>query len=214
MRLFISSYRAGRHNVRLLNLTGNVKEVGVISNAKDYHLPERRAQRMNEVYDFFKSIGIVAHEIDLRPFFDESGADEELSKNRFIWLAGGNIFLLRRALKYSGADNYLTKAVKDNSLTIGGESAGAVVLGTTFRGFEMEGNADDPNFIPEGYKSEIIWEGLNLVDYVPVPHCGGEDYGAEVSRIIKRFDHDKIPHKDMTDDQAIIIDGGKEEFLE
>lgn len=214
MRLFLSSYRAGNHSEKLLGLLNGIDEVGIISNAKDYHEPLRRAQRMDEVYDFFKSVGVVLHEIDLRPYFSKGNSSEELSKHKFIWLAGGNIFLLRRALEYSGAVSYLTKTVKDASLILGGESAGAVVLGPTFRGFEMEGNADNPNFIPESYKSEVIWEGLGLVSYVPIPHCGGEDYGSEVSRIIKQFDRDKIPHKDMTDDQAIMVSGDKEEFLE
>lgn len=213
MRLFLSSYRAGRHNAELLDLLDEIREVGVISNAKDYHQPERRAQRMGEVYDFFKSLGITSQEIDLRPIFNREGIEKELAKYQFIWLAGGNIFLLRRALKYSGADNLLIDKARNNSITLGGESAGAVVLGPTLEGFEMEGDADSPSFLPKDYSKEVIWEGLNLVDYVPVPHCGSEDYGDEVEKIIKRLNQNSIPHKDMTDDQAVIVSGAKTEFL-
>ena len=170
MRLFLSSYRAGRHDAELLNLLGEVREVGVISNAKDYHLPERRAERMSEVFDFFKSLGIAPHEIDLRRYFNIERANEELAGHEFIWLAGGNTFLLRRALEYSDAANFLIEHVRDNSLILGGESAGALIAGPTLRGSEMEENSDSPNFVPEGYSPEIIWDGLKLVNYVPVPH--------------------------------------------
>lgn len=214
MRLFLSSYRAGRHNAELLDLLGEVREVGIISNAKDYHQPERRAQRMGEVYDFFKSLGIASQEIDLRPFFNNrEGIEEELVKHQFIWLAGGNIFLLRRSLQYSAAADFLVEHAQNESIIMGGESAGAVVFGPSLKGFEMEGDADSPNFLPAGYSKEVIWEGLNLIDYVPVPHCASEDYGDEVARIIKHLDQDSIPHKDMTDDQVVIVNGSKTEFL-
>ena len=213
MRLFLSSYRAGKHNAELLGLLGGIKKVAVVSNAKDYHQPERRSQRMEEVYDFFKSLGIATQEIDLRPFFSHEGIEEELAKHRFIWLAGGNTFLLRRALQYSGAADFLVKHVRDESLTMGGESAGALINGPTLRGSEMEKDSDSPNFVPDGYKPEIIWDGLNLVDYVPVPHFGSEDYGEEMAKYIDYLNQNSIAHKDMTDDQAILIDGDKTEVL-
>src|SRR4051812_39310919 len=115
MRLFLSSYQAGRHSDRLVELLGGIKRVGIITNAKDYKTPEGRQERVGEIFDFFKSIGMEPEEIDLRPFFNKSGAQERLSKYKFIWLAGGNTFLLRRALRYSEIDHCLVDKVQDGS---------------------------------------------------------------------------------------------------
>lgn len=213
MKLFISSYQAGSHNSELQEFLGDIREVGIISNAKDYKSPEARAERINEIFKFFHSLNIKPYEIDLRPYFHRSGVNEEIDKFKFIWLAGGNIFLLRRALKYSGADDIIRNRVTKNNLVLGGESAGAVMLGPTFEGFDMDSDSDSPNCIPDEYKKTIIWEGLKIVDYVPVPHYGNSDYGNAVENIIDQLDKKSIPYRTLTDHQAILVDGEKEVFI-
>lgn len=214
MRLFLSSYRAGRHDQELLKFLGGIKKIGYISNAKDYKDPARRERDTRIDLDYWRSIGIEPTEIDLRPFFGKSGAENLLSDHKFIWLSGGNVFLLRRALKYTGLDKYLVDKVRDGSIIYGGESAGAILAGPTLRESELSTDEDSPNFIPEGYEKEIIWEGLGLVDFVPMPHHRTPDYGTEIGEYMKRLDKISVPHKEMTDAQAIVIDGDKEEFLE
>jgi dipeptidase E len=212
MRLFLSSYRAGKHDDKLLEFLNGINDVGVITNAKDYKTPEGRAQRVGESFDFFKSLGVQPTEIDLRPYFHKDGADKLLDKHRFIWLAGGNVFLLRRALKYTGLDKSLRDKVTPDKIILGGESAGAIIVGPTLKYSEVDTDEDSPNYIPAGYDKEAIWSGLNLVDFVPVPHYQTPDY-IGIDDYIKNLEKDNIPHKKMTDDQAIVIYGEKEEFL-
>ncbi|MDB5160651.1 MAG: hypothetical protein JWO96_31 [Candidatus Saccharibacteria bacterium] len=213
MRLFLSSYRAGRHTDRLKELLGDVKKVGVITNAKDYKTPEGRRERVGEVFEFFESLGLEPKEVDLRPFFNKSGAPNQLIGYNFVWLAGGNPFLLRRALKYSGVDDFLISRVRDGSIIYGGESAGALIVGPTLRYAEMDSDEDSPDYVAEGYKKEVIWDGLGFTDYMPVPHYQSEEYGPETQSYIQRLDQAVIKHKEMTDDQAILINNSKEEFL-
>lgn len=219
MKLFLSSYRAGRHADKLLDLISGTKTVAVITNAKDYKSIDERKIKVEECFDYFPSINLEPIEIDLRQHFHKQGAEDILSQYHFVWLAGGNVFLLRRALKYTGLDAWLQKAVRENKVILGGESAGAIIMGPTLRHSEMEatdehdGNEDSAKYVAEGYNSEIIWEGLGLVDYVPVPHYKSGDYSAEIDEYIKRLDMAKLPHKEMTDEQAIIIIGGREDFL-
>src|SRR5581483_4246771 len=99
MKLFLSSYRAGSHNTEMLKFIGSINKVAFISNDKDYKNSEERAKSMKENIDFWRSIGIEPTEIDLRPYFHGDGAERLLDGHNFVWLAGGNAFLLRRALK-------------------------------------------------------------------------------------------------------------------
>jgi dipeptidase E len=214
MRLFLSSYRAGQHDNELREFIGKIKQVAVITNAKDYKIPVDRKLKIEENFDYFHSIGLEPTEIDLRPYFHKPGTESLLKNHNFIWLAGGNVFLLRRALKYTGLDKFLYDQVSKNEIILACESAGAIIMGPTLKYSEMDNDEDSPDYIPQGYSKKIIWSGLDLVSYVPVPHYKTPDYGAEIDKYIEHLDKASIPHKEMTDEQAIIINGDKEEFLD
>jgi dipeptidase E len=214
MRLFLSSYRAGRHDDKLLKFLGSINKVAVITNAKDYKDPEERKIKVEENLDYFQSLGIRPTEIDLRPYFHKKGAEELFAGHDFVWLAGGNAFLLRRALKYSGIDKFLTRQVKKASLIYGGESAGAIMAAPTLRGSEDDsGHEDDPNYTPAEYKKEILWDGLDFIDFVLVPHYKNPDIGESIEGYICYLKKRSIPFEAITDEEAFIVDGGKREFL-
>jgi dipeptidase E len=214
MRLFISSYRAGRHDEELRQFIGKIDKIAVITNAKDYKTSNDREVKVTENFDWWRSIGLEPTEIDLRPYFHKPGAEKLLKKHNFIWLAGGNVFLLRRALSYTGIDRYFYDAVRKNEIILGGESAGAIIMGPTLKYSEVENDSEDSQYyVTEGYDKKIIWGGLHLIDYVPVPHVDSPGY-IGIDEYIKNLEKDVIPYKKMTDDQAIIINGDKEEFLQ
>jgi dipeptidase E len=213
MRLFLSSYRAGRHDKDLQKFVGKIDKVAVITNAKDYKSPGEKRISLDDNFSWWSSIGLEPTEIDLRPYFHKDGAEKLLEKQPFVWLAGGNVFLLRRALRYSGIDKFLGDAVLKNEIVLGGESAGAIIMGPTLKYSETEEDEDSPNYVPKPYEKEVIWEGLDLISYVPVPHYKTLGY-IGINEYIANLEKEKIPHKKMTDDQAIIIRGLKEEFLE
>jgi dipeptidase E len=213
MRLFLSSYRAGRHDNELRKFLGNISKVAVITNAKDYKTAKDRREKIEDNFNYYRSIGLEPTEIDLRPYFRKSGAKKLLSKHDFVWLAGGNVFLLRRALRQSGLEPVLGDGVRKNEIILGGESAGAIIMGPTLKYSEADTDEDSPDYIPEGYGKEVIWEGLDFITYVPVPHYQTPDY-IGIDDYVKNLDRERIPYKTMTDNQAIIINGDKEEFLE
>lgn len=214
MRLFISSYRAGDHDKELLELVGKIDKIAVITNAKDYKTIEDRLIKIEDNFNYFRSLGLEPSEIDLRPYFHKSGAVELVAKHKFIWLAGGNVFLLRRALRYSGVDKYLNDAVRKNEIILGGESAGAIIMGPTLKYSEMDSDEDSPNYITDGYTQDILWDGLGFVGYVPVPHYKTPDYGNEIDKYIESLEQNKIAYKTMTDNQAILINKQVEVLLD
>jgi dipeptidase E len=213
MRLFLSSYRAGKYDDKLREFIGSIDKIAVITNAKDYKTPQDRREKIEDNFNYYRSIGLEPTEIDLRPYFHKPGAEKLLSKHNFVWLAGGNVFLLRRALSYTGLDRFFYDMVRKNEVILGGESAGAIIMGPTLKYSEMDTDEDSPSYIPDAYQKDVIWDGLDLITYVPVPHYKTPDYGAEIDAYIANLDKAGIPHKDMTDEQAIMISGGKEEFL-
>jgi dipeptidase E len=209
MRLFLSSYRAGKYPGVLSRLFRNATKVAVITNAKDYKTNKERRESVDEVLKFFESLNFEPVEIDLRMYFGSlEKLEKVLSQFTNIWVAGGNTFVLRKALNYSGADKYLISKVKDNKIAYGGESAGAILATPDFTGVEF---GDDPNVVPNHYQKSIIHKGLKLIDYYIVPHYQSEWTGAE--DMIKALERKNLKYQRLTDDQAILIDGDKEEFL-
>jgi dipeptidase E len=214
MRLFLSSYRAGDYSDRLVELLGRGTKVAVVTNAKDYQSSAERPDNVMELLDFFVGLGMKPTEIDLRKYFKGSkNLKTDLQRYTAFWLAGGNVFLLRRALNYSGLDKWLYDAVRKNEIILGGESAGAIIMGPTLKYSEVDTDEDSPNYIPEGYDKEVIWNGLDFITYVAVPHYKTPDY-IGIDEYIENLEKDKIPYKTMTDGQAILINDDKEEFLE
>lgn len=213
MRLFLSSYQAGNYPDKLVELFGKGAKVGVITNAKDYKTLEERQESVADALNFISGLAMKPVEIDLRSYFNNKNQLEEYIKNfQALWMPGGNVFLLRRALKYTDLDRLLYDKVRRKEVVLGGESAGAIIMGPTLKYSEVDTDEDSPNFIPEGYNDDVIWTGLNLINYVPVPHHQTPGY-IGIDDYIQNLKKDNIPYKTMTDNQAIVINGSKEEFL-
>lgn len=209
MRLFLSSFRFGDYGEAFLELIGENPRVGVITNAKDYKDLTERTQSVRELFDSFHELGIEPQEIDLRPFFGHADLlEDELGKYNVIWVAGGNTFVLRRALRASGGDELLRRYVLADKLIYGGESAGAVIATPTLQGVEF---GDDPEIVPDGYPGEELWDGLGLVSYSIVPHYESDWEGYE--RMIEVLEEADMPYKTLNDYQAIIMHGDDEELL-
>ncbi|HET9850138.1 MAG TPA: Type 1 glutamine amidotransferase-like domain-containing protein [Candidatus Saccharimonadales bacterium] len=214
MKLFLSSYRAGRHDKELLDFLGPIKKVAIITNAKDYKSQAERKIRVKENFDYWRSIGLMPTEIDLRPYFKKAGAEKLVHGHEFVWLAGGNAFLLRRALSYTGLDRFLIEKVRAGQIIYGGESAGAIMAGPTLHGSEDDSsNEDNPHFVPSPYEKRVLWDSLNFTDFVPVPHYKSAEIGDSIDGYVEYLRKRKIAYKTMTDDQAIVINVNKEEFL-
>lgn len=209
MRLFLSSYQAGNHAESLTKLFGEGSEVAVITNAKDHKSPIERQQSVNEIIGYLSGLAMNPVELDLRDYFnDPANLEKRLKESDALWVAGGNTFILRRALAYSGGDKVLNDLVNNDAIAYGGESAGAVLAAPTLTGVEF---GDNPSIVPEGYREGVIWDGLEFVPYHIVPHYQSEWEGAQP--MIDTLVSKNLPYKTLTNDQAIVVDGDQEEFL-
>ncbi len=156
----------------------------------------------------------MLEELDLRMYFGKTKELEEtLTGFGAVWCAGGNTFILRRAMKASGLDKLLIKRLNEDSIVYGGSSAGSCVTAPSLDGIQ-HGDRPGPDVVPHNYPDKAtVWEGLNLVPYMIVPHCDSDWFKEEAENSIKHLKEHNIAFKALKDGQVIVINGDTEELL-
>lgn len=211
MRLYLSSNNVGVHGDRLLELVGENKTVAYIGNAKDYWGKESREKKTQDHREEFESLGFKFTEYDLRNYFDrEKITASEIEKFGLVWCSGGNSFLLRRALKDSGFDQVILDLLAQDKIVYGGSSAGAIVVTPSLHGTEL---ADDPGVVKTVYNQDVLWEGLNLVDFHIVPHVGSYWFGPESASMVEYLKRNNKEYKALSDNNVVLINGNTQELL-
>ena len=179
-------------------------KLALIENAADVY-DDDSTDWADENREAIKARGYQVELLDLRNFkSNPKSLQEKLASKDAIWLGGGNTFYLRWVLKDTGADEIIRRLVS-NGTVYGGGSAGAIVAGPTLKHFE---DADDPHDSPS-----IVLEGLHLTDTVVVPHVANEKYGKAMEKIEARLKRDGYNTIAITDDQAVVFDGGKRKVI-
>jgi dipeptidase E len=209
MKLYLSSYRMGGGADVLKRLMGARRRVGIVENALDHISVAERLDYKSRVYDSAKelrSLGMDVVDLDLRSYFgSEASLRRDLGALDLLWVVGGNAFLLRKAMAYSGLDRILKVRLREDTLVYGGFSAGAVVLAPTLKGIEL---IDDPNLCVAGYGDAPIWEGLGIVDMNIVPHYRSahkESHLAE--KLVAKYRLSGTSHLALSDGEVLVIEG-------
>ena len=100
VKLYLSSYRLGSDRDALADLVETPRQAGIIFNALD-GFADRRRIFARESEDL-RSLGFECEELDLRSYFNDiEGLSDRLSRLRFLWVTGGNSFVLARAMTQS-----------------------------------------------------------------------------------------------------------------
>lgn len=180
-------------------------------NAADIYGNEKRPAYLTKEVEKFKSYGLVSDELDLREYFDNDLLADKLSEYGAVWVMGGNSFVLRRAMHYSGFDELILPLVETEDFVYAGFSAGSVVASRSLRGIEI---VDDPNKVPANYDKKVIWEGLGLVDFSIAPHFKSDHpESTAIDEVVDYFQAQHIPHKAISDSQAIVANGTHTEVI-
>lgn len=207
MRLYLSSFRLGTNPTALLDLLQGETRAALIANADDDKEPVDRASSLKRELDDLLSLGLDPFELDLRDYFDRPVTDlaGRMSEAALIWIRGGNTFVLRRALRQSGAEILIRELLRDDAVVYGGYSAGGVVLTPSLRGCEL---VDDPLAVPERYSVDVIWEGLGILDVAFVPHYRSDHPESQATdRVIEFLVRDHRPFIALRDGEALVVDG-------
>jgi dipeptidase E len=208
MRLYLSSYRLGDTPGDLVNLMRGGTRALIVANALDAIPAERREAYRATVYDpvaEFARLGIEAQVLDLRETRTPAALRDRLESCDLVWVMGGNSFVLRRAMRASGFDAVIAELLAADALVYGGFSAGAVAATPTLRGIEL---MDDPYGVPDGYDPEIVWDGLNLVDFSIVPHFESDHPESRLAKATAlRLERLGLAHRTLRDGEAIMVEG-------
>lgn len=206
--MYLSSYRLGDNPEKLLELMGANKKIAVIPNALDFsnEIDRRNAGVQREIDDL-NNLGLQAEEVDLRKYFNKPDElKHKLSEFGAVWVRGGNTFVLRRAFKESGMDEWLLKQKDNKELVYAGYSAGVCILSPSLKGLET---VDDPIIVGEGYPKETNWDGLGLIDFAFAPHfeSPGHPETEAVSKEVEYYKQAGIKYRALHDGEAIVIEG-------
>ena len=206
MKYYLSSYKIGKEARMLKSLLGKNILVGYIPNALDFSKadPERRKKHIVSDIEDLKKVGLEVELLDLKDYFgNQEKLKEKLNKLGGIWISGGNVFVLRQAMKLSGLDALLKELSKRDDFLYGGYSAAGCVLSPNLHAYEI---VDDPADLPYTGIKRVIWKGIGLIDYAFLPHYDSDH--PESDDIYKEVEYCRkngIPYKTLRDGDVIII---------
>lgn len=204
MKLYLSSYKLGNDVELLKEWVKNNQKILVIPNALDVF--EDNERKTNGVLDKCKDLqdlGFETQILDLRNYFNkEDELRQYLKDYNSFYVLGGNVFVLRQAMKLSGFDNYLNDISKLDNYLYAGFSAGICVLAKDLHGIHL---ADEPEKDPYNYGS-IIWDGVGIIDYMPVPHFDTPEHPEShlMYNVVKYLQDNNLPYQTLRDGDVII----------
>ena len=199
MILYLSSQKFGNNEDFLRNWSKTHNKLLLISNALDSKEKSKKEKIEKEDINKLEELGFKIDTIDLKDYFDKSKELEEiLKKYNSICVIGGNVFVLRAAMKYSGLDEYLKKL--NNDYLYIGYSAGSIVMSKNIELFKIVDESID--FYQ---KNEIIYDGLNLIDYTFIPHYKSDYHKAHlIEEIVNTCEEKNIKYKALKNGESII----------
>lgn len=204
MKLYLSSYKLGNDIELLKEWVKNNNKMLVIPNALDVF--EDSEKKTNGILDKCKDLqelGFETQILDLRNYFNkEDELRRYLQDYNSFYVLGGNVFVLRQAMKLSGFDNYLNDISKLDNYLYAGFSAGICVLAKDLHGIHL---ADKPEKDPYNY-GNIIWDGIGIIDYMPVPHFDTPEHPEShlMYDVVKYLQDNNLPYQTLRDGDVII----------
>ena len=215
MRLFLASSELGNHAHRLRQLSGSNRRVLIVRNARDYRTEDYAANVLGDKMALFTQAGFDPQVIDLRLFFgraDELESYLEQYDPGIIYCLGGNPFFLNAALRLSGMDNIIRRALFNDAIVYAGESAGTMVAAKNLAPY-MRGEDRLPEVTKDLYGKKAPLEALGLIDYYPICHAYREDHSEKTDMYRRNVTNYGGKAVLLDDADVIIVDGRKIQVL-
>jgi dipeptidase E len=148
-----------------------------------------------------EKIGLIVDELEVtKATVDEISA--KLKGNDYIFISGGNTFVLLQELQRTGADKMIAEEIRSGKPYIG-SSAGSVVLSPDIEYIKaMDNCAAAPDL--------KTFAALNIVDFYPVPHHTNFPFKKTVKKIITKYGAELTLYP-ISNKQAILVDGDRVE---
>jgi dipeptidase E len=99
-------------------------------------------------------------------------------------------------------DKWLVGQKENKEFVYSGYSAGICVLAPTLRGIDL---ADDLVAAKELFNKGVLWDGLGLISYMPVPHYKSDHPESYLMEDVVSFmEREGLPYKTLRDGEVII----------
>lgn len=203
MKLYLSSYKLGNKTEVLKKwIEENGNKIVIITNSRDWSPDTKeKEESIKKNIEDLQTLGFEVTRLDLRVYFNnEEKLKEDLSNYNAFYVIGGNIYTLRLAMKYSGFDNYIKEIAQKEEYLYAGYSAGICVLSPSLNGLDIVDEPINP------YNDEpVLYDGLGLLDYTPVPHYKSDHpESALIDKVVELFEKKGINYKTLRDGEVII----------
>ena len=208
MILYLSSQKFGdKYDYLKRWISNHNNKILLIFNALDAKGQDKINNNVKEDINLLRQIGFEVTVIDLKEYFGKYDELNKICQNYDAFcVMGGNVFVLRQAIKYSGFDTFLKKISNNDNYLYIGYSAGSCVLSKRLDIFE---SVDEP--IDFYNKGKIIYEGIGFIDYTFIPHYKSNYHKAYlIDEIVNICEKDNIEYKAFRDGEVIIenVNGG------
>lgn len=130
---------------------------------------------------------------------------KDLKEYHAFFAIGGNTFALRKAMQLSGFDTFLKEISNKENYLYGGYSAGICVLSPDLHGLHL---VDEP--INPYNEEEVLYRGIGLLDYVPVPHYKSDHPESKmVDDVVEYCEKNNIKFRTLKDGDVIVQEIGE-----
>ena len=205
MKFYLSSFKFGKEKNQLKHLAPKGR-IAVIPNALDFRGADkdRTTRSVENKIERLEQLGLQAEVVDLKHYF---GREEDLRQliedMGAVFILGGNVFVLRQAMRLSGLDNILMALRHNQDFLYAGYSAAGCVLAPSLEPYKIVGDATET---PYKELDEVIWEGLGFVDFAFMPHWKSDHPETEaIDRGIEYCKKHGIKYKALHDGEVLIF---------
>ena len=202
MILYLSSQKFG-DNCDFLKkwINNHNNKILLIFNALDAKGQDKINNNIKEDMGLLEEIGFEITVIDLKEYFDKYDELNKICQNyNAFCVMGGNVFVLRQAMKYSGFDTFLKEISNNDNYLYIGYSAGSCVLSKRLDIFK---SVDEP--IDFYNKGEIVYDGIIFINYTFIPHYKSNYHKAHlIDEIVNKCKNEKINYKAFKDGEVTI----------
>ncbi|MFZ1627169.1 MAG: Type 1 glutamine amidotransferase-like domain-containing protein [Candidatus Moraniibacteriota bacterium] len=203
MLLFLTSIAAKTIHKILPYLPKQAHEMRIafIPTASDIYTPH---PWIEDDRNKLMELGFQVEDIDIKEFSTEN-LQKKLSDVDIIFVAGGNTSYLLEQTQKNGFLEITRNLVHLGTIYIG-SSAGSLLAAPNI---EVDKIYDDGEF----GKELASYEGLGLINFVPLPHADNPKYLPYLERAFKEYG-DKYKLVRLNDNQVIVVTEGETEMLD
>ncbi len=180
------------------------KKVIFIANASDNHIGDKWWIETDR--KAFMKLGCVIKDIDLRDISEKEFLNE-LSNSHIIHFCGGSVLYLISLIKNKKLDKIIVDFVRNNKIIYTGTSAGSMIVAKDvfLSSFDLEEK--------EYVKNIKDYSGLDLVNFLIIPHCNNEDFTQSNLSMVKELSKTNQSLVFIFDNQAVWVEDDKISIL-